>query len=79
MLAQSDDVAGGTTRREVHTILADDEYGVVLATIRAKRRGREFEDRQVHVYRFRDGKVIEFWEYLGDPLANEEFWSSEVQ
>jgi uncharacterized protein len=77
MLGQSDDVARGTTRREVHALFADDTYGIVLTTIRAERPGRTFEDRQVHVYRFRDGKVIEFWEYLGDPHANEEFWSPE--
>ncbi len=75
MLEDSDEVAGGTTSREVHALFANDEYGMVLVTIRAQRGDNRFEDRQVHVFRFEDGRVIEFWEYLGDPKAHDEFWS----
>lgn len=75
MLTASDKIAGGTTSREVHALFADEEYGVVIATIQAERPGRRFEDRLVHVYRFRDGRIIEFWEYMGDRRTYEEFWS----
>lgn len=75
MLAGADEIAGGTTRREVHALFADDHYGIVLATVRAERPGRRYEDRHVHVYRFREGRVAEFWEYLQDPQGHEKFWS----
>jgi uncharacterized protein len=75
MLAGADQTAGGTTKREIHALFADDEYGMVLTTVRAARLGRRYEDRQVHCYRFRDGRVIEFWEYVSDRAAHQEFWS----
>ena len=75
MLAQSDEIAAGSISREVHALFANHEYGMVLVTVRAERQGRRFEDRQVHVYRFRDGRIAEFWFFPGDRRANEEFWS----
>ena len=75
MLAQSDEIASGTISREVHALFANDEYGMVLVTVRAERQGRRFEDRQVHVYRFRGGRIAEFWLFPGDRQANEEFWA----
>jgi ketosteroid isomerase-like protein len=75
MLAGADQTAAGTTKREIHALFADDEYGMVLTTVRAARFGRRYEDRQVHCYRFRDGQVIEFWEYVTDRAAHQEFWS----
>jgi uncharacterized protein len=75
MLAQSDEIAGGTISREVHALFANDDYGMVLVTVRAERQGRRFEDRQVHVYRFQDGRIAEFWLFPGDRQANEEFWA----
>ena len=32
-------------------------------------------DRQVHVYRFRDRKGAEFWEFVTDRQGNKDFWS----
>jgi ketosteroid isomerase-like protein len=75
MLAGSDEMAAGSISREVHALLANDEYGMVLVTVRAARQDRRFEDRQVHVYRFRDGKIAEFWLFPGDRESYEEFWS----
>jgi ketosteroid isomerase-like protein len=75
MLAASDEMAAGSISREVHALFANDDYGMVLVTVRAVRHGRPFADRQVHVYRFRDGKIAEFWLFPGDRRAYEEFWS----
>jgi ketosteroid isomerase-like protein len=75
MLAGSDEMAAGSISREVHALFANDEYGMVLVTVRAERQDRRFEDRQVHVYRFGDGKIAEFRLFPGDRRANEEFWS----
>jgi hypothetical protein len=75
MLAGSDEMAAGSISREVHALFANDEYGMVLVTVRAERQDRRFEDRQVHVYRFGDGKIAEFRLFPGDRRATEEFWS----
>jgi hypothetical protein len=40
MLAQSDKIASGTISREVHALFANDDYGMVLVTVRAERHGR---------------------------------------
>jgi ketosteroid isomerase-like protein len=73
MLAHSDEIASGTISREVHALFAN--YGMVLVTVPAERQGRRFADRQVHVYRFRGGRIAEFWLFPGDRQANEEFWA----
>jgi uncharacterized protein len=75
MLGRSDEIAGGTTSRDVHALFADDDYGMVMTTIHAERDGRAWQDRQVHVFRFVDGRVAEFWEFIGDRRAYDDFWS----
>jgi ketosteroid isomerase-like protein len=76
MLAEADRIVGRTQSHEIHTILADDDYGVVLNTVRATRADvdRSYEDLHVHVYRFSNGRIIEFWGFRHDPQAAAEFW-----
>jgi ketosteroid isomerase-like protein len=77
MLAEADRVVDRTQAHEIHTILADDDYGIVVNTVRATRddAGRSYEDLHVHVYRFRDGRIIEFWGMAHDPQAATSFWA----
>jgi ketosteroid isomerase-like protein len=77
MLAEADRIVGRTQSHEIHTILADDYYGVVLNTVRATRADvdRSYEDLHVHVYRFSNGRIIEFWGFRHDPQAAAEFWA----
>jgi ketosteroid isomerase-like protein len=77
MLAAADDVVGRTQSHDVHAILSDDTYGRVFDTVRATQADRElhYEDRHVHVYRFSDGRIIEYWGFRGDPRAAEDFWA----
>lgn len=77
MLAEADQIVGRTQSHEIHTILADDDYGIVLNTVRATRADvdHSYEDLHVHVYRFRDGRIIEFWGLLHDPQAAASFWA----
>jgi ketosteroid isomerase-like protein len=77
MLAHADEIVGRTQSHDVHALLADDEYGMVFNTVRAARfdRNVRYEDRHVHVYRFSDGRIVEYWGFLGDPQAAEEFWA----
>ncbi len=69
------ELTAGTYRVEVHDIVADDEYGFVLYTSRAERKGRHLEDRTVLVAHMRDGKQAEVWIHPGDVYALDEFLS----
>jgi hypothetical protein len=67
--------SGGTFRLEIHDVLANDEHGIVLAVARAERDGKTLEDRVVHVFHLREGKMTEYWGHPGDQHGVDEFWS----
>ena len=69
------ELSGGTSRIEVHDVLANDEHGVVLVTVSGSRQGRDFTGIDVHTFHIRDGKVVEFWDSPLDQYAVDEFWS----
>jgi ketosteroid isomerase-like protein len=77
MLAEADRILGRPQSHEIHTILADDDYGMVLNTVRASRAdvGSTYEDLHCHVYRFRGGRIVEAWAFLREPQAAAEFWA----
>lgn len=66
---------GGTFRNDVHDLLANDEHGVALVQSSASMGGKTVEDRGVHVFHMRDGKMTEFWNMPGDQSAWDDFWS----
>ena len=68
------ELSGGTFKLEVHDLLANDEHGVALVTGTATRDGKSFTGIDVHVFHFRDGKVVEFWDSPVDQYASDEFW-----
>jgi uncharacterized protein len=67
------EVSEGTSRIEVHDVLANDEHGAVLITETATRAGREFSGRAVHTFHLEGGKVIEFWDAPLDQYATDDF------
>jgi ketosteroid isomerase-like protein len=69
------EVAGGTLSLELHDVLANDEHGVALLTVRGERAGKQLNDNMVETFHFRDGKVSEIWVQATDLYANDEFWS----
>lgn len=69
------ELSGGTSRIEVHALLADDEHGVALVTGHASRNGRDLDDNHVHTFHLRGGKVVEFWDTSLDQYATDEFWA----
>jgi uncharacterized protein len=69
------ELSGGTWSFELQDVLANDQQAVVLGTQRAEREGKHWEDNALGVYHIRDGKIAEFWNYLGDQYAADEFWS----
>jgi len=73
--AKLQEMSEGTSKLEVHDLLADDEHGVALVAESATRGGRSLESNATHVLHLRDGKVTEFWDARPDQYAADEFWS----
>jgi ketosteroid isomerase-like protein len=73
--AKSFELTGGNFSVEIHDVLANDEHGVVLATVRAERDGKKLEDTYTHVVHFRDGKVAESWIHQWDQYATDELFA----
>lgn len=70
------ELTGGTTRLEVHDVVANDEHGVGLVQNHSERGGRTLDTRAVHVWHMRDGKATEFWNFVEDAAAVDEFFNS---
>jgi ketosteroid isomerase-like protein len=73
--ARTMQLSAGTFRIEVHNVLADDDLVVVLVTVSAQRNGVSASFPEVHVWRMRNGKVVEFREFQGDEQREDQFWS----
>jgi hypothetical protein len=69
------ELSGGAFSMDVHNVLADGDLVVVLVTVNATRNGISASFPEVHVWRMRDGKAIEFREYQGDEQREDRFWS----
>lgn len=69
------EMTAGTLTLDIHECLANDEHGVMLATVRGEREGKALEDRYAQVVHFRDGKVAESWIHSGDQYAADDFWA----
>lgn len=69
------DMCLGTFELEVGDVLAGGERGVVFVHERARRDGRVYEVDTVHVWRIRNGMLTEFWRYVPDLYADDDFWS----
>ena len=68
-------LAGGAFSIDVHNILADGDLVVALVTVNARREGISESFPEVHVWRMKNGKAIEFREYQGDEQREDRFWS----
>jgi len=75
LLRKIAELSGGTARLELHDVLANDAHTVTLATIRAERAGKQYQDNLVQVAHVQSGKAAEIWTHPADPYAAEEFWS----
>jgi ketosteroid isomerase-like protein len=60
------ELSGGMFGIDVRNVLAEGDLVVVLATVKAQRNGVSESFPEVHVWRMRGGKAIEFREYQGD-------------
>jgi uncharacterized protein len=69
------DLSGGAFSIDVHNVLTDGDLVVALVTVNAKRRGNSASFPEVHVWRLKNGKVVEFREYQGDEQREDQFWN----
>jgi hypothetical protein len=69
------DLAGDTFEITVHDVLANDEHGLVIASARAKRRGKAVEWRTHGLYRFEDGKIAECWLLPENQAVFDQIWA----
>ena len=68
-------LSGGVFSIDVHNLLADGSLVVALVTVNAQRNGVSASFPEVHVWKMKNGKVIEFCEYQGDEQREDQFWS----
>ena len=73
--ARLQEMSEGTSKVEVHDLLASDDHGVAVVTESATRGGRTHKGSATHVFHLRDGKVTEFWDAQTDQYAADEFWA----
>jgi len=69
------ELSGGEFSIDVHAVLSDDDIVVALVTVNAQRNGLSSSFPEVHVWRMKDGRAIEFREYQGDEQREDQFWS----
>ncbi len=69
------ELSGNVFSIDVHNVLADGDVVVALATVNAQRSGVSESFPEVHVWKMRDGKAVEFREYQGDEQREDRFWS----
>ncbi len=69
------ELSDGTSKVEVHDLLASDDHGVAVVKESATRGGSSHEGNAVHVFHLRDGRVTEFWDAQTDQYAADEFWA----
>jgi ketosteroid isomerase-like protein len=69
------ELSRGTFSIDVRHVLAAGDLVVVLVTVNAQRSGVSASFPEVHVWRMKNGKAIEFREYQGDEQREDRFWS----
>jgi uncharacterized protein len=69
-------VSGGAFGIAVHSVLSGGDLVVALVTVNAQRHGVSASFPEVHVWRLKNGKAIEFRAYQGDEQREDRFWSA---
>jgi uncharacterized protein len=67
------ELTNGSFSVAVEDALTNETGAAVVVRSRGTRDGNELDSRQVHVYRFEDGKVAEAWQFA--PADADDFWS----
>jgi predicted SnoaL-like aldol condensation-catalyzing enzyme len=73
------DESGHTLKMSVDSIVANDYFGAVLGSIRARHGDREIGMPFCGLWRFRDGCILEHWENSYDIAALDAFMRGEAR
>ena len=66
----------GTSEFDIHDIVASEDHTVVIGTSTATRHGRTHASRFVDIiHPAKDGKAKEFWRFVEDQAADDEFYN----
>jgi hypothetical protein len=69
------ELSGGAVSNDVHNTLADGNLVVALVSVNAHRNPVSASFPEVHVWKMKNGKAIEFCEYQCDEERENRFWS----
>lgn len=69
------ELSRGAFSIDVHNVLADRDLVVALVTVNGQRNSVSASFPEVHVWRLRNGKAVDFREYQGDEQREDRFWS----
>ena len=66
----------GTSEFDIHDVVASEDHTVVIGTATATRHGRTHASRFVDIiHPAKDGKAKEFWRFVEDQAADDEFFN----
>jgi uncharacterized protein len=69
------EMTAGTIAISARDILANDDHVIVLTTMKAQRDDRILDDDGVAIFKVRDGKAVEVWNFAENQGAMDEFFA----
>lgn len=70
------ELTNGTYQTELHVAVGSDEHVISIDHSSAKRNGSTYEENELVVFRFRDGRIVEAWQAFMSPYAHDAFFST---
>jgi ketosteroid isomerase-like protein len=77
LFGRSAELTMGTFRVDLVEVLANDAGAAAVVHSMGSRNGMDLDDRQIHHFHLREGRVVEVWQYVGDGEATGRFWAWE--
>ena len=69
-------ITGGSTRLELHQVVADGVLAVALVRWSATLDGRTMSGQEAAVYKVVDERIVEAWFHPADPAASDAFFTA---
>ena len=76
LLSKRTELSNRTFRIDVDEMLTEHDRVAVLCTVSAERYGQYWSSPAIHLWRIRDHKAAELWEFPLDQHGEHEFWSA---
>lgn len=75
MFGREFQLTGGTYRRQLHYVLANEDHTEALLHVTASRAGKDLDMDYAIVFRISEEQITEGWVLTADPQVYDEFWS----